>query len=423
MYSLKLGSACNNDCIHCNVNSEDNIENLIFEEIQEIVDDIPQGEIICLEGGEPTLREDFFDIVEYCGLKGHKIILQTNGTGLTEEITQKIKPFVKKVYLSIYSSNPYIHNLITRTHNEKSTFEKTIQALKNLYRYSIPFNTQTVISKINMASLYDTFSLIQKECPGIFMCLTYPHPIKNIWENKILTCVSFKELKPFIQPCFRDFGPFLIVESIPPCYIFPFYQNIGYNLDAIIKNKLLKNENYYKYGDVEKYPVKNFNFKRKGPKCVDCFYFEECLGVWKEYVDLYRLHFDLFPIDIKTPWNISLDNFLQLEIDDFSYEDIKKILENNKNYKPVLIKIKDFSKNLPIKLNRVKAISQIVGNYSFPISFLDIPKCYLEPFTRVINTYQKNFKKNSDKCKNCNFRKECFGFDFKLIDSKMKDWK
>lgn len=423
MYNLKLCSVCNNDCIHCNTKLEDNIENLIFEEVQKLVDDIPCGETILLKGGEITIRKDFLDIIEYCGLKGHKIILQTNGTGLSEEIIQKIKPFVKKVYLSIYSSNSYIHDLITRTYNEKSTFKKTMQALKNLYEYSIPFETQTIISKINMATLYDTFNFIQRECPGVFMHLIYPHPIKNIWENKILTCVSFKELKPFIQPCFRDFGPFLIVESIPPCYIFPFYQNIGSNLDALIKNKLLKNKNYHKYEDEEKYPVENFDFKRKGPKCVNCFYFSECLGVWKEYVDLYRIHFDLFPVDIKIPWSIPLENFLQLEIDDFSYEDIKKILGNNKNYKPVLIKIKDFSKDLSFKLNKVKAISQIVGNYSFPISFLDIPKCYLEPSAKVINTYQRNFKKDLGKCKNCNFEKECFGFDIKLINSEMKNWK
>lgn len=434
MFDLKVGFSCNNNCIHCVVGSKRGTQDLTFEEIQKVVDRVPDGETIQLTGGEITIRKDFTDIVEYCGLKTHKVVIQTNGTGLTKEVLQRIKPFVENVLIAIHSCDPYIHNLIIRSRKNENMFEKTVSGLRNLYECSIPFSTQTVISKINMASLYDTFAFIQKECPGVFMHLTYPHPLGEAWENRILVCPSYRELKPFIQNCFRDFGPYLIVEAIPPCYIFPYYQNIECSLDSNIKKNTLDrrgfdpackniNDFFDEEGITQNYNINDLDSKRKGPKCKECFYAKECLGVWREYVDIYRIHFDLFPIDIRAPWEISLDNFLQIEIDNLSYEEIEDILENNGNNKPVLIKIGDCSRKFLSKLGLAKSISQISDDYSFPISFLNIPRCYLEPTSKIIYTYQEVYEKLEEKCGNCEFKNECLGFSSEIPYIKNNSWR
>ena len=434
MFDLKVGFSCNNNCIHCVVGSKRGTRDLTFSEIQKVVDSVPEGEPIQLTGGEITIRKDFTDIVEYCGLKGHKTIIQTNGTGLIEEVIQKIEPFVENVLIAIHSCDPYIHNLIIRSRKNENMFEKTLQGLRNLQKYSIPFSTQTVISKINLSSLYNTFAFIQKECPGVFMHLTYPHPLGEAWENRVLVCPSYKELKPFIQDCFRDFGPHLIVEAIPPCYIFPFYQNIECNLDANIKKNTLdrkgfdpacKNTNdfFNEEGVTQNYNINDLDSKRKGPKCKTCFYAKECLGVWREYVDIYRIHFDLFPIDIETPWEISLKGFLRIELDNLSYEEVRNILESNKDSKPVLIEIKNCAEKFLSKLSLAKAISQITDIYSFPISFLNIPKCYLDSFSKVINTYQEVYEKLEEKCSDCDFKNECLGFSPEIPYIETNTWR
>ena len=71
-FALEITARCNNNCSHCCVNlpardkgAED--RELSFEEIQEICDEVVSlGAFWCLlTGGEPLLREDFFDIYIY----------------------------------------------------------------------------------------------------------------------------------------------------------------------------------------------------------------------------------------------------------------------------------------------------------------------------------------------------------------------
>ena len=424
MFDLKVGFSCNNNCIHCVVGGKRDTRDLSFEEITSIVDDVPDGETIQLTGGEISIRKDFAEIVEYCGARNHKVAIQTNGTGLTEEVIRRIEPYTEHVLIAIHSGSPHIHNLIIRSREDRDMFSRTLQGLRNLWNSEIPFATQTVISKMNMASLHDTFAFIQKECPGILMHLTYPHPLGEAWENRSLVCPSYKDLKEYIQPCFRDFGPFLIVEAIPPCYMFPYYQNVEYNIDANIKKGKDerrgfdpackdKNDFFTSEGITADYNLNDLDSKRMGPRCKDCFYAKECIGVWREYVDIYRIHFDLFPIKLEEEWKTSLpENCLDIQItEESSSDNILNVLDSNENHSPVIVSIPDSSKNFRKKLAIAKRIAQEAAEYPFPISFLNIPKCYLSKEAKVINTYQPNgYEKNIDVCENCEFESACLGF-------------
>ena len=84
LFDLKVGTSCNNSCIHCVVGDEimANNNNLSFKEIKDIlVNNINNIDTLQLTGGETTIRPDFLDILKYAknelGIK--KIILQTNG--------------------------------------------------------------------------------------------------------------------------------------------------------------------------------------------------------------------------------------------------------------------------------------------------------------------------------------------------------
>lgn len=306
MYDLKVGFSCNNNCIHCVVGSKRDTKDLSFKEITDIIDKVPAGEGLQLTGGEITIRKDFYDILKYSHDHGHENHIQTNGTGFDdEELVKKCAPYLDHVLLAIHSSDEEVHNKIVNCVSQKSMYQRTINGFDNLIKNGIFVTTQTVLSSLNIPTLYDTYSMIQLKAPGIPMHLTYPHPLGNAYLNKDIVCPKYSDIKKYLIPCLRDFGPYLIIEALPPCYIHPYYSNIEVLLDSEIKKDRLSRRGYDKAnvgneffpdGETENYNFNDLDSKRKGQFCKECFYNDECIGVWREYMDFYKDELDLFPV-------------------------------------------------------------------------------------------------------------------------------
>jgi MoaA/NifB/PqqE/SkfB family radical SAM enzyme len=84
---IKLTWRCNLRCQMCNYWRQERHNALSPELLRTIVDEL--AELGCgkihLSGGEPLLREDLFELIEYMVAKGMRVNLTTNGTLLTRE--------------------------------------------------------------------------------------------------------------------------------------------------------------------------------------------------------------------------------------------------------------------------------------------------------------------------------------------------
>ena len=109
-FEIEITARCNNNCRHCYINlpADDKVakENeLSFEEIKEITDEaVSLGALWCLiTGGEPLLREDFFDIYLYFKRKGLLVSLFTNATLITDEHVRLFKKYPPRdIEVSVY---------------------------------------------------------------------------------------------------------------------------------------------------------------------------------------------------------------------------------------------------------------------------------------------------------------------------------
>lgn len=145
--SIAVTNNCNLRCKHCSVaTGQPFLSELTLKEIYGFMKHVrtimkTRKEIV-LTGGEPFLREDLFEIIEYATLLDfNRILILTNGTLITREVANKLKKVREKFFL--YNPNNVVKDLIVQvsidgfkdTHEwvrGKGTWEKAIEAVKLL---------------------------------------------------------------------------------------------------------------------------------------------------------------------------------------------------------------------------------------------------------------------------------------------------
>jgi MoaA/NifB/PqqE/SkfB family radical SAM enzyme len=134
--------------------------------------------------------------------------------------------------------------------------------------------------------------------------MTYPHPNGAAWHNRDIVVPRYTEIKDVIQSVLAKYHKFLATEAIPLCYLYP-YQDKVFNFDSMLIDPdkrpgidpANKNLGFFdEEGFTDDYSVSQLGDKRKGPRCKDCVFNDTCVGVWKEYVQVHKDKFDLFPI-------------------------------------------------------------------------------------------------------------------------------
>lgn len=110
---------------------------------------------LIISGGEPILDKDFKKLVLFAHNLGMKLLIQTNGTLINDEMAEFLKG---KAILEIsLEGTEEIHNRVTRSNN----FQKAISGIKTAINHGIPVCTNFTITKANLGCLDDYVKLIE----------------------------------------------------------------------------------------------------------------------------------------------------------------------------------------------------------------------------------------------------------------------
>jgi len=140
---MEITFRCNLKCAHCYVVEDKTKEELTFQEITDILDQIHEEGCLwlCLSGGEPLVRKDFLDIYAYAKKKGFLITLFTNGTLITPEIVdylQEYPPFMIDITLNGITAETY--ERITRV---PGSFPKCLKGINLILERELPLTIKS----------------------------------------------------------------------------------------------------------------------------------------------------------------------------------------------------------------------------------------------------------------------------------------
>lgn len=151
--SLRVTMACNGRCKHCYTDAGKKFANEYSkEQIFDIIDQLVKMDIIQMffTGGEPFLRGDIIEILNYANDKGIDILLSTNGTFLTEEKIKKLKHINFEQFQISLDGIGKIHD----ENRGRGFFEKADKAIDLLQKYNIKNITiGTCLTKNNIKDL------------------------------------------------------------------------------------------------------------------------------------------------------------------------------------------------------------------------------------------------------------------------------
>ncbi|MEM4598481.1 MAG: radical SAM protein [Candidatus Diapherotrites archaeon] len=260
---------CNNNCISCIMDTRMTVcfgeqsKNALFE----IINKIPQEEIFSVTGGEPTLRDDFPDILTYARKKHPKkfIFVVSNGRKFSEKSflaeldKSKLEPI--RFGIALYSHDPKVHDNITLA---KGSWNETVQGINNLLQSGFKVELRILVEKANYKSLSKTAEFITKNFKGlervVFINLKYTG---NAFINRHKIFVRYCKAAPFVQKAatiLLDAGFEVRLFHFPLCII---------------------NKKYWPLAEgVTKQEAELTLLK----KCAMCKVREKCPKIWKSYL-------------------------------------------------------------------------------------------------------------------------------------------
>ncbi len=323
---INVGYSCNERCKFCyyiqTIKDREKEKDLPTEEVKKRIAYIRNKGVHTLEftGGEPTIRNDLIELIAYAKSLGFKSIsMISNGIRLAQPEYAKacVEAGVDDFLMSIHGHEPGVHDRVTEI---PGSFDKVVQATKNLTKFPIKVRANCVISGYNYRGAVETLALYHSLGLRTANFILFNPIVEADWRSAPELNVAYSDAAPFIKKAideYKDKIPKITVRYIPLCLMQGYEQyvtnmpQIQYDPDewdylirtgiregkfiataALWMGMLLypgksrlwkKGWNTFKHEGIKYFlQIKN---KAYGKECHHCAYKGVCDGVWRKYAD------------------------------------------------------------------------------------------------------------------------------------------
>lgn len=150
----ELTYACNLSCLHCLSSSgRRDPRELSTEECKEIIDELERMQVfyVNIGGGEPTVRPDFWELIDYATAHSVGVKFSTNGVKITPDRAAELaKNDYVDVQVSLDGATPEVNDWI----RGPNSYEMALQAMANMQAAGMKnFKLSVVCTKQNIPQL------------------------------------------------------------------------------------------------------------------------------------------------------------------------------------------------------------------------------------------------------------------------------
>lgn len=306
---LEILSACNQDCIFCVKGGKNKTEFFLSNEQVKVImsKKIKEGyQDVVFTGGEPTLRPDLGNLVEFSkkiGYNSATIISNAVSFSDNEKVSEILKHASDdfSVYFSI-SLHSHVKKISEKITGSKNTFYKTISGIENLLNNGCrKISIYHLINIYNYRSLPAFVEYISFKFPMIkYITFSFIYPSGAALENmEIFPRLS--NVQYYLTEAFRKCQQMGITYSLASCGSVPFCLLNGYE-NVLIKEQESDRPENMRIVSLNKdegftLATKDFHNKTKvkSEDCKECLYFNDCSGIWMVYAARYGVE-ELSPI-------------------------------------------------------------------------------------------------------------------------------
>jgi len=153
---------CNLKCVHCYNDSGvgKTFNDITTEKAKTVLHDLAEFGVpsVLFSGGEPLMRHDLFELMEYAGSKGLRTVISTNGTLIKADTAQRIKDAgVSYVGISLDG----IGEINDKFRGVSGAFAKAAEGIKNCQSAGVRIGLRLTLTKRNIEdldALFDFFN-------------------------------------------------------------------------------------------------------------------------------------------------------------------------------------------------------------------------------------------------------------------------
>jgi len=156
----ELTYACNLACVHCLSSSgRRDPDELSTEQCKAVIDELQRMQVfyVNIGGGEPTVRRDFWELLEYATARGVGVKFSTNGSRIDREVAERLaaSDYVD-VQISLDGATAEVNDRV----RGEGSFDTAITAMRNLSAAGFKdFKISVVVTRENVDQL-DAFKAI-----------------------------------------------------------------------------------------------------------------------------------------------------------------------------------------------------------------------------------------------------------------------
>jgi radical SAM protein with 4Fe4S-binding SPASM domain len=146
---LDITWRCNERCVHCYLDHDAPGE-MTTDEIKSILRQLAASGtfFLSISGGEPLLRRDCFEILEYARALRFNVKLKTNAVMIGDKEAVRLRDLgIEQIQISIYSDRPEIHDAITKL---PGSLKRSLAAIERLKANGLKVSITNVLMRPNL---------------------------------------------------------------------------------------------------------------------------------------------------------------------------------------------------------------------------------------------------------------------------------